>query len=296
MKKTLFFNTILFIGVLQLSIVFVGCTGTEKREETYQNGKIKFRYFVKEIDGNYLKHGLYSTWYPDGTKKEEIEYEKGKKNGEYLSWHENGAKYEEGEFKDDKLNGDYTWWYKNGTKGGQEQFLDGLRDGSFKSWHSDARIKTIANFSKGMIDGEIVILDNKNECTAHFKNGLLHGKLEAYYTEDACNLEIKVIASFTNGVPVDEFSISQNNSCNNSTFSIEGRFDKGSRVQIDSVTNVKFEGGRLLVGNLLWHNDFNDFFYSWQGIGGVWDNYHFGTGFFTELLPKLKYCIAESEK
>jgi antitoxin component YwqK of YwqJK toxin-antitoxin module len=287
---------ILFIGVLQLCIVLVGCGGTEKREETYQNGKIKLRYFVKEIDGNFLKHGLYSTWYPDGTKKEEIVYEKGKKHGKYISWYENGAKYEEGEFKNDQVNGDYTWWYENGTKGGQGQFLDGLRDGTFKSWHSDGRKKSIANFSKGTMDGEVVILDNQNECTAHFKDGLLDGKLEAYYAENACNFEMKVMAFFKNGVPVDKFFILQNNTCDNSTFSIEGRFMQDSSVQIDSVMNVKFEEGRLLVGDLLWHNNFNDFFYSWQGIGGLWDNYHFGTGFFTDLLPKLKYCIAESEK
>jgi hypothetical protein len=40
---------------------------------------------------------------------------------------------------------------------------------------------------------------------------LLHGKLEAYYAENACGFEIKVMASFDNGVPVENFSISQNN-------------------------------------------------------------------------------------
>ena len=306
------------IGVLLVCMFLVGCGGTDKREETYGDGKIMLRYYVKEIDGNFLRHGMYKAWYHDGTKAEEIEYEKGKKHGKYISWHENGAKKVECEFKNDKKhgryaswyengakedeieyendekNGKYNWWYKNGTRGGQERYVNGLRDGTFKNWYSDGRKKSIANYNKGTIDGKVVILDEKNECTANFKDGLLHGKLEAFYSEDACDFELKIKASFNNGIPVDNFFISQKNNCNGTTFSMEGRFNKGS-VQIDNMQNIEIDGDRLLAGGL-WYNNFNEFFYSWKGVGALWDNYHFGTGFFTELLPKLKNCIAETEK
>lgn len=318
MKRTHFFNIMLIIGVLQLCMFSVGCGGTDKREETYGDGKIMLRYYVKEIDGNFLKHGMYKAWYHDGTKQEEIEFENGKMDGKYISWHENGTKkvecefkngkkhglyaswYQNGakegeiEYKNDEMNGNYNWWYENGTQGCQEQYVKGLRDGTSKNWYSDGRKKSIANYNKGTIDGKVVILDNKNECTATFKDGLLHGKIEAYYSEDACDFELKIKASFNNGVPVDNFFISQKNNCNGTSFSMEGRFNQGS-VQIDNMQNIEIDGDRLLAGGL-WYNDFNEFFYSWKGVGALWDNYHFGVGFFTELLPKLKNCIAETEK
>jgi antitoxin component YwqK of YwqJK toxin-antitoxin module len=117
MKNNRFISIIFFIAVLQLGIVLSGCA--EKREETYPNGKIRLCYSAKEVDGNFLKHGMYSTWYPDGTKEEEIEYERGKKQGKYLSWHENGAKYEEIEYENDEKHGNHNWWYDNGAKGGR---------------------------------------------------------------------------------------------------------------------------------------------------------------------------------
>lgn len=316
MKRIHFFNIMLIFGVVQLCIFLVGCGGTEKKEETYSDGKIKLRYYVKEIDGNFLKHGMYRTWYQDGMKAEEIEYEKGKKNGKYISWHkngtkkdeieyendkkngkyiswyENGTKYKELEYENDKENGKYNLWSSNGTKCEQGQFIDGIRDGKWFSWHSDGRKESIANYNKGTIDGKIALFDNEKECSVNFKNGLLHGQLEANYNDDRCNLEI--IASFKNGIPVGNFFITNKDKLviENSMFSMEGRFTQGSNIQIDKMTNVRFAGDRLLAGGF-WHDNLNEFFYSHKGIGALWDQYQ--VGYFTELLPKLKNCIAETE-
>ncbi|MCI0526983.1 MAG: hypothetical protein L0Y56_05945 [Nitrospira sp.] len=67
--------------------------------------------------GNFVKHGPYTAWYPNGLKRAEGVYNDGKMQGLWTLWHDNGQKLMVANFREGKLDGLYTYWYKDGKKG-----------------------------------------------------------------------------------------------------------------------------------------------------------------------------------
>ncbi len=70
--------------------------GNKKLTGTYRNGK---------------RHGVWSSWYKDGSLKSELRYEKGQRHGFYKTWYKNGQLRYEGQYRHGKRSG--TWKYYN---------------------------------------------------------------------------------------------------------------------------------------------------------------------------------------
>jgi len=99
-------NRRISLGLVILTVFFLGCTKKELREEKYTNGTIKERGYVKQdAEKNYVKVGVWTKWYENGQKKSEGPYADGKKAGVWIEWHENGQKASEGPYADDKQVG-----------------------------------------------------------------------------------------------------------------------------------------------------------------------------------------------
>ena len=71
--------------------------------------------------------GGFVGWYPNGQKKEEVNYIDGKEDGKYTQWYENGTKWIEQYYKDGKKDGKYTRWDLNGTKAEESNYIDGKK-------------------------------------------------------------------------------------------------------------------------------------------------------------------------
>ena len=76
--------------------------------------------------------GIRSTFYEDGTLKEEVTYVNGKKNGLVRRWFGNGQLKCRGQMMNDRWNGVYEEWFENGESKTIGAYLNGRQDGEWK--------------------------------------------------------------------------------------------------------------------------------------------------------------------
>ena len=76
--------------------------------------------------------GIRSTFYEDGTLKEEVTYVNGRKNGLVRRWFGNGQLKCRGQMMNNRWNGVYEEWFENGESKTIGVYLDGRQDGEWK--------------------------------------------------------------------------------------------------------------------------------------------------------------------
>ena len=90
-------------------------------EIPHDNGQVKYRYArYLSVDGTrWIRHGLFHTYYPDGTLASEGTYEHDHEDGLWRDYHANGTVAAEGQYaKGEEVPG--TWRYWDITGDGQE--------------------------------------------------------------------------------------------------------------------------------------------------------------------------------
>jgi len=85
------------------------------------------------------KDGLWTSWYENGQKDEEVVYKDGEEHGLVTNWYENGQKSEKITMRYGKLDGLYKRWHRNGKKWSEGVFKDGERDGLWNRWHDNGQ-------------------------------------------------------------------------------------------------------------------------------------------------------------
>ncbi|MBN1821281.1 MAG: hypothetical protein JW833_11220 [Prolixibacteraceae bacterium] len=127
----------------------------------------------KDSEGNYIKEGLYTSWYMNGQKKCEKTYVNGKIEGKSIYWFENGQKEEESNFINDSLDGLQIMWYENGQKKQEGIYKSGNLIGSYKEWYENGQLKeqwtdedksTIATIFKTQLKGSVCYKDAILRC------------------------------------------------------------------------------------------------------------------------------------
>jgi antitoxin component YwqK of YwqJK toxin-antitoxin module len=73
------------------------------------------------------RHGLWTEWYSDGTKKFEGEYHEGTPHGAFTWWSENGEKRVEGRYTKGRKDGIWTTWNSSGRKDSVAEYAAGLQ-------------------------------------------------------------------------------------------------------------------------------------------------------------------------
>ena len=119
--------------------------------------------------------GGFVGWYPNGQKKEEVNYidglavgtrtvwieqyyKDGKLDGKYTRWDLNGTKAEESNYKDGKEDGQrLTWWYRNGKKESETNYKDGKKDGNSILWFKNGQKRKESNYIDGKKTSFIVM-------------------------------------------------------------------------------------------------------------------------------------------
>ncbi|MEZ6136957.1 MAG: hypothetical protein R3C53_18840 [Pirellulaceae bacterium] len=82
-----------------------------------------------------VRHGRTVTFYPNGNRESEGNYDQGKRNGTFAWWYSNGQQKVVGEYRDDREHGLWSWWHDNGLKEATGNFLDGKQVEEWSSWN-----------------------------------------------------------------------------------------------------------------------------------------------------------------
>ncbi len=142
------------IALLLFSLVSVYAIEIKKHEVLYPGGQLKERYeFYLDENKHEVRQGLSEEFFPNGSKKGEINWQGGKENGLVLYFFSEGRKSYEANYKAGKKNGYATVWYANGQKQWQTVFKVGLTHGVWREWYQDGKKKFEANYSEGKLDG-----------------------------------------------------------------------------------------------------------------------------------------------
>lgn len=74
-----------------------------------------------------IKHGLLVTFYPNGQREFEGNYDRGRRSGTFVWWYPNGQQKTVGQFNNDHEDGTWTWWHENGMKMSNGLYVDGKK-------------------------------------------------------------------------------------------------------------------------------------------------------------------------
>jgi antitoxin component YwqK of YwqJK toxin-antitoxin module len=114
------------------SMVNTGATPNPTADLKHGSWVSWYRNGAKQTEAQYdhdARIGKFKWWYENGQPEAEGDYEAGKRIGAWITWHPNGLKESQGDFKDDKLISKWIHWDEDGklveakdpTRGGQPQ-------------------------------------------------------------------------------------------------------------------------------------------------------------------------------
>lgn len=96
-----------------------------------------------------IRHGLSVTFYPNGQRESEGNYERGKRSGTFAWWYLNGQQKTVGEYQNDVEQSEWTWWHENGMKQASGMFVDGRKTNEWSLWSADGKLVKRAQAEDG---------------------------------------------------------------------------------------------------------------------------------------------------
>ena len=85
-------------------------------ETASKDGGLRFKYSrYAGADGNWVRHGEFRAFYPDGTLASEGSYVDGKENGPWKDFHDNGKLAAEGAYAGGKEHGAWIYYATDGS-------------------------------------------------------------------------------------------------------------------------------------------------------------------------------------
>ncbi|MEZ6152689.1 MAG: hypothetical protein R3C09_21530 [Pirellulaceae bacterium] len=101
-----------------------------------------------------IRHGLAITFYPNGQRESEGNYDRGRRTGTFAWWYSNGQQKTVGEYGGDKEDGEWTWWHENGMKQASGFYADGRRVQEWSLWSNDGKLvkRTTSNNASQVAD------------------------------------------------------------------------------------------------------------------------------------------------
>jgi len=88
----------------------------------------------KIVNGQPVKEGPFTLYFPNGAKMIEGQYQDGKQAGEWETWYQNGQRSAVDHFRDGIQDGLHLSWYDNGQPSAQGAYVKGKRQGVWKRW------------------------------------------------------------------------------------------------------------------------------------------------------------------
>ena len=130
--------------------------------DDYAEGKPVYRdEVVRDDEGNYVRHGVSTTWWESGKKKLELNYVCGVKHGPKRTWWENGAVWSLGGFYNERDHGTWIVWDPDGAKTRQYNLIKGKWHGFFTIWYPNGQKKMEVEFVDGRQQGLMTLWDDQ---------------------------------------------------------------------------------------------------------------------------------------
>lgn len=98
-------------------------------------------------DGQPVKHGVWTSWYPNGQKKLEGRYDKDVPTGKFSWWHDNGQKSLQAHYREGKKHGSWIWWHDNGLKSIQGEYASDTPINKWLWWQESGKVAQRADFN-----------------------------------------------------------------------------------------------------------------------------------------------------
>jgi antitoxin component YwqK of YwqJK toxin-antitoxin module len=99
-------------------------------------------------DGEPEKHGQWISWYQNGQRKLQGQYEHDVPVGQFTWWHVNGQKSLQAHYRDGEQHGTWTWWHANGLKSIQGEYVAGNPVQQWLWWEEDGKVARRADFTE----------------------------------------------------------------------------------------------------------------------------------------------------
>ncbi|MDP8568958.1 toxin-antitoxin system YwqK family antitoxin [Methylophilus aquaticus] len=97
-------------------------------EIPFESGAIKHRYsrYMSEDKTRWVRHGLFTAFYENGSKASELQYEHGVEQGECIDYHSNGQVAARGQYHEGKEQGLWRYWAEDGSEEPSCLFENGI--------------------------------------------------------------------------------------------------------------------------------------------------------------------------
>ncbi len=92
------------------------------------------------------RHGLWTSYYPNGQKQTQGEFRNDVPVGKFIWWHENGQRQAQGEYVNGTQQGTWITWYSNGQRESKTEYQQGDRVGQTLRWKADGTLVDIQDF------------------------------------------------------------------------------------------------------------------------------------------------------
>jgi antitoxin component YwqK of YwqJK toxin-antitoxin module len=198
---------------------------TEIFRERYPNRHVKVeREVTLDANGNYVNHGQWKMWSPNGTVLAEGQYEMGKMVGNWTRWHSRRDAVVLGQFPFNQfkppfvshatfvegvLDGDWVIFDADQKKCKHVPFRKGKRHGMAIAWLPNGKILRQANFDNGLPVGDVVQVDvssGKPKKVATYVEGReVYSKVSHYPTGRQKKTEAVFLAPVTRQTEADDY-------------------------------------------------------------------------------------------
>lgn len=106
-----------------------------------------------------VAHGPERTWYADGAKEWEREFDHGAPSGTWRKWYANGAPESETTFAGPDVEAPMRFWYENGTLSAEGLARDGVRCGRWRFYRPDGALREEGEYVASRREGDWVSVD-----------------------------------------------------------------------------------------------------------------------------------------
>ena len=124
--------------------------------ETYDSGAKMSESEQKVLsDGTTVLDGKTTTWYENGQKASEQEFEDDVPDGKYREWYSNGNLKVEMTYEHGVVEGEVRTYHENGVIALEYVVgKEGVKDGEYTTFHENGEIETVGQFEEGAAVGE----------------------------------------------------------------------------------------------------------------------------------------------
>ena len=133
-------------------------------------------------EGN-RRHGLSTTWHPNGKKATEGCYVAGKEEGEWNRWDEEGILRLRVYYKEGIFNGPINEWHPIGKIMTEGSYMDGKKEGQWTTWDDRGTQRERIHYKGDRRDGPFTMSYPAGTVEGSYVHGRRHGRWTWYTTD-----------------------------------------------------------------------------------------------------------------